>query len=299
MSTLIPFFLKYLLAPIIIVVATFALNYVSKGVAVLKLRKLIFFVLLTAIILTLPSLLGFLKYEFVWGGLIINIICYITLGMMFNWFSKSKTFKSIGLKDTHPWLIMLALFITVILAGWLYYLVFSWANKLGYAIWAMLTVIWFLVPPFYVFTRSMFLQIPSPFYKLWIIDKEVNDDEYWSNVDTFRLMQVTVKIKRLPESKQYASFSVKLPEDVTLGKWFNRFVEDQNIRFPNNVIQTEDEEGSFGWILYTSKWLPIPIFTRMLDFEEDVIFNRIKNKAVLYVRRVSKNGEEGTDQIIG
>lgn len=291
MNVLLLFFLKYLLAPLMIVMVGFLLNTIAKGKAVLKLKKLIIFVLVLSLILALPSLLGFLKYEFIWGGLLISMGYYLLMGIIFNWFSRSKAFDSIGFKDNR-WLIILGLFIIIILSAWVYYLVFSWINKLGYAIWAMLTVCWFLVPPFYVFSRNMFLKIPSPFYKLWIMDQDVNDEEYWNNVDTFRLMQVTVKIKRSLDAKQYSSFSVKLPEDVTLGRWFNRFVDDQNIRFPNNVIELENENGSYGWIIYTNKWLPIPIFTRMLDFEEDVIHNKIKNKKVLYVRRVSQGGQD-------
>lgn len=296
MSVLLIFFLKYLLAPLLIILGMFVVSAVAKGKTVLKMKNLIVFILVTSLLLAVPSLLGLLRYEFIWGGLIITVISYILLGVSFNWFSRSKLFSSIGFKD-YQWLILLTLFIVVVLAGWIYYLVFSWINTLGYALWTMFAILWFLVPPFYVFARSMFLQIPSPFYKLWIVNSGINDEEYWNNVDTFRLMQVTVKIKRSPDVKQYASFSVKLPEDVTLGRWFNRFIDDQNIRFPNNVIELEDENGSYGWILYTNKWLPIPIFTKMLDFDGDVTDNKIKNKSTLYVRRVSKNNEENTEKI--
>lgn len=291
MNVLLLFFLKYLLAPLVMIVATVVLNTIAKGKAVLKMKNLIIFILLLAVLLILPSLLGFLKYEFIWGGLVISICSYLLLGFLFNWFSSTKIFKEIGFKE-NKWLMILGLFIAVILASWAYYFVFSWANELGYELWAMLTVLWFLVPPFYVFSRGMYLQIPSPFYKLWIVNNELNDEEYWNSVDTFRLMQVTVKVKRSPEAKEYASFSVKLPEDVSLGRWFNRFIDDQNIRFPNNIIELEDGNGPYGWILYTNKWLPMPIFTRMLDFDGDVIGNKIKNKTVLYVRRVSKNKED-------
>ena len=115
------------------------------------------------------------------------------------------------------------------------------------------------------------------------------DDEYWDNVDTFSLMQVTVKIKRNPEDSDYASFSVKLPKDVTVGRWFDRFVEDQNIRFPNRTIEIENEDQQYGWIFYTSRWLSMPIFTRMLDFDKEVSKNRIRNKSTLYIRRVLKD----------
>lgn len=294
MNVLLLFFLKYLLAPLIMIIAAVVLNTIAKGKAVLKMKNLIIFVLLLAVILALPSLLGLLKYEFIWGGLIISISTYLLLGFIFNWFSTTKAFNAIGFKE-NKWLIILGLFIAIVLSSWVYYFVFSWGNKLGYELWAMLTILWFLVPPFYVFSRSMYLQIPSPFYKLWIVNNEVNDEEYWNNVDTFRLMQVTVKIKRSPMAEEYASFSVKLPEDVTLGRWFNRFIDDQNIRFPNNIIELEDDNGPYGWILYTNKWLPMPIFTRMLDFDGDVIGNKIKNKTILYVRRVSKNKDADSE----
>ncbi|MCG8699689.1 MAG: TssN family type VI secretion system protein, partial [Bacteroidales bacterium] len=251
----------------------------------------IMFVLLLAIILALPSLLGLLKYEFVWGGLSITMAFYLLLGTSFYWFSKSRLFRAIGLQDSE-WLKILALFMSVILAVWIYYLVFSKVNNLGYTHWAMCTVLWFMVPPFYVFARDLFLKIPSRFYKLWVVETDATDEEYWNRVDTFRLMQVNVKIKRTADSKQYASFSVKLPDDVSLGRWFNRFIEDQNIRFPDNTIQVGNEYGDFGWILYTSRWLPIPIATRMLDFEKDAKSNRIKNKSTFYVRRVTQSKED-------
>ena len=294
MNVLVLFFLKYLLAPVLIIIATVLLNIISKGQVVLKMKKLIIFILVSALIIMLPSLLGLLKYEFIWGGIIISMSSYLFFGVVFNWFSHSKVFDAIGFKESN-WLILLALLIVVVLGGWGYYFIFSWLNTLGYAVWAMTTVIWFLVPPLYVFARSIFLQIPSPFYKLWIVNNDINDDEYWNNIDVFRLMQVTVKIKRAPNIKEYSSFSVKLPKDITLGRWFNRFINDQNIKFPNNIIELEGENGSYGWILYANKWLPIPLFTRTLDFDEDFIQNKLKNKTTLYIRRVSKNTEGSID----
>jgi hypothetical protein len=291
MNTLLAFFLRYLLAPIIVLIALLVMNNLSKAKGVLKMKKLIIFVLITSLILALPSLLGMLRYEFIWGGLIITIACYLLFSGLFNWFVKSKTYKAIGLGD-NKWHIVLALFIAVVLASWIYYLVFSWLSKLNYSLWAMFNILWFFIPVFYRFSKNSFLKIPTPFYKLWTVDIEKNNDEYWNSVDTFQLMQVTVKIKRSLRSRQYSSFSVKLPEEVSLGVWFNRFIEDQNIRFPNSIIETEEEGEQFGWIFYTNKWLPIPLFTRMLDFDGDVKLNKLKNKATIYIRRVSKDTEK-------
>lgn len=295
MNTLLAFFLRYLLAPIIILIAVLVMNNLSKAKGLLKMKKLIIFVLITSLILALPSFLGVLRYEFIWGGLLISIVCYLFFAGLFNWFAKSKAYKSIGLGENKGHMV-LALFIAVVLAGWIYFLIFSWLSKLNYSIWAMFNILWFFVPIFYVFSKNLFVKIATPFYKLWTVDIDKNNDEYWDNVDTFRLMQVTVKIKRSLASTYYSSFSVKLPEGVSLGVWFNRFVEDQNIRFPSAIIELEDGKEQFGWIFYTSKWLSIPLFTRMLDFDRDVKVNKLKNKTTVYIRRVSKNPKNETQE---
>lgn len=288
MSALIAFFLKYLLAPILVIITLVVMQSLAKGKAALKMKRLIIFILILAIILALPSLLGLLKYEFVWGGLVISTICYLLLGYLFNLFSKTKLYKSIGFGEK-KWFVLLAYFISIILGSWIFYLVFSWVSKLNYGVWAMCNTLWFLIPMLYVFSREKFVNIPTAFYNLWIVEKDEKDEEYWNNIDTFRLMQVTVKIKRSINSSRYASFSVKMPKDVNIGRWFNRFVDDQNIHFPNEIIELSGEQGDYGWIFYTNKWLPFPLFIRMLNFNEDVVKNKIKNKTTIYARRVLQN----------
>lgn len=288
MNALMAFFLRYLLAPLIVIISVIVMNSLSKGKSILKMKRLIIFILTGALILALPSLLGLLKYEFVWGGLIISTITYLILGYCFNLFSKTSLFKTIGYDD-RKWLILLGYFVIVVLAAWIYYLVFTWLSKLNYGVWAMTNTLWFFTPVLYVFSKEKFVGVPTAFYKLWVVEKDEKDEEYWNNIDTFRLMQVTIKVKRNINSKRYASFSVKMPEDVTIGRWYNRFVEDQNIRFPNETIELNSGQASYGWIFYTNKWLPFPLFIRMLDFNQNVVKNKIKNKTTIYARRVLQN----------
>ena len=291
MGALIAFFLKYLLAPLIAVISFVIIKSLAKGKSVLKMVRLIIFVLLLSIILGLPSLLGLLKYEFVWGGLVISISIYIILGYCLNLFLKTELFKSIGLNDK-KWFILLTCFISVVLGAWIHYLVFTWLSGLDYGVWAMCNVLWFLTPLFYLFSKEKFADIPTPFYNLWVVESGEDDQAYWNNIDTFRLKQINIKVKRSINSSQYASFSVKMPEDVTIGRWFNRFVDDQNIRFPNNTIELEDNQGNYGWLFYTSRWFSFPLFIRMLNFEDNMEKNKVKNKMTIYARRVIQNKEK-------
>jgi hypothetical protein len=290
MAILISFFVRYLLAPLIAIVCIFILTRIAKGKAMISIKKLMIFILVTLLILLIPSLIGAVKFEFVWVGLYLTIFIYLIFGAFFNLFMRTKLFKSIGFNDV-PGLIVLAIFIVMCLTAWLFFIIFDAVSNLDYSAWTATLTLWFLVPLFYSAARKLFLRIPSPFYKSWVVEKDHNDDEYWDNVDTFSLMQVTVKIKRTAAEKEYSSFSVKLPKDVTVGRWFNRFIEDQNIRFPNKAIEIENEDQQYGWIFYTSRWFSMPIFTKMLDFDNDVKSNRIRNKSTLYIRRVMKDNE--------
>lgn len=290
MVVLISFFVKYLLAPLIAIVCVFIISSISKGKAMINLKKLIIFILCAVLVLAIPSLIGAVKFEFVWVGLYMTIIIYLIFGALYNLFTRSKLFKAIGFNDVTG-LIVIALFIVMCLTAWVYFLIFEAVSDLDYSAWTATLCLWFLVPIFYSYSRKLFLRIPSPFYKSWVVERDFNDNEYWDNIDTFSLMQVTVKIKRMPKDTEYSSFSVRLPKDVTLGRWFNRFIEDQNIRFPNKAIETENEDQQFGWIFYTSRWLSAPIFTRMLDFDKEVSANRVRNKSTLYIRRVLKSEE--------
>jgi hypothetical protein len=288
MAALITFFLQYLLAPMLAMACVFLIGKLSKGKAMLNSLKLLLFIIVCVVLLVAPALIGFIKFEFVWFGLYLSVIIYLFLGAMFNLFTSTKAFKAIGLNEVSV-LVVLVIVIITVLTAWLYYLLFDLVSELDYSAWTATLCLWFLVPIFYSASRKLFLKIPAPFYKSWIVEPDLVDDEYWDNVDTFSLMQVTVKIKRQPEDSDYASFSVKLPKDVTLGRWFDRFIEDQNIRFPNRTIEIENEDQQYGWIFYTSRWLSMPLFTRMLDFDKEVSANRIRNKSTLYIRRVLKD----------
>lgn len=284
------FFVQYLLAPLVALILMFLLKSFSKGKALLSVPKLLLFILVLVIILVIPSLLGAIKFEFVWVGLYISIIYYLIFGAFFNLFKKGKLFKAIGLNGVDA-LVVIAMTIVMCLTIWIYYLIFDLISDLNYSAWTSTLCLWFLVPLLYSYSKKLFLKIPAPFYKSWVVESDLNDQEYWDNVDTFSLMQVTVKVKRSADEPNYSSFSVKLPKDVTIGRWFNRFIEDQNIRFPNKAIEIENEDQQYGWIFYTSRWLSIPIFTKMLDFDKDVKSNRVRNKSTLYVRRVLKDNE--------
>lgn len=289
MEALISFFVKYLLVPLLAVVMLFVVNKLAGIKKKIQVKKVIIFVLIVVLILTLPSLFALLKNEFVWGGLVLSIISYLILGIGLVYYVKSSYYaKTLGFEDDlqDKAIFFLVLCIAMLVSAWAYYLFFNLLSTLPYASTAMFIVLWFVIPLLYVMARDYYLKFAPVFRTPWVLKSDTTDSSYWERVDTFNLIQVTVRIKKTPDAENYSSYVVKLPMEVPIGKWFDRFIEDQNVRFPESPILTKDEDEDIGWVFYTPKWFTIPLFVRFLDPENEAYDNRIKNRQIIYIRRV-------------
>ena len=289
MEALISFFVKYLLVPLLAVVMLFVVNKLAGIKKKIQVKKVIIFVLIVVLILTLPSLFALLKNEFVWGGLVLSIISYLILGIGLVYYVKSSYYaKTLGFEDDlqDKAIFFLVLCIAMLVSAWAYYLFFNLLSTLPYASTAMFIVLWFVMPLLYVIARDYYLKFAPVFRTPWVVKSDTTDSSYWERVDTFNLIQVTVRIKKTPDAENYSSYVVKLPMEVPIGKWFDRFIEDQNVRFPESPILTKDEDEDIGWVFYTPKWFTIPLFVRFLDPENEAYDNRIKNRQIIYIRRV-------------
>lgn len=80
MKPLIFFFLKYLLAPLLAMVMVFVMGALKSIRQQLGMKRIIVFALLAGLFLGLPSLFGYLKNEYVWGGLVLTVTSYLILG---------------------------------------------------------------------------------------------------------------------------------------------------------------------------------------------------------------------------
>lgn len=284
MKVLIYFFMRYLLAPLLVVMLLIIVNNLSSVKKKLKTKKIILFLLISGIVFALPSLFGLLRNEFVWVGLVLTSISYLLLGWIFLRFTGTKLFQALGFENYVPAIFVMMLML-IIFSMWIYYLVFSWLSQLPYSGWSMFTVLWSMLPLSLFVSNRYFLQISTPFYQTWRMEDGSFDRNYWDNIDSFNAEQVKVKIKRKHTDADYASFTVRLSDEISLGNWFNWFVEDQNVRFPMNTIESKIDGENIGWIFYTSKWLKVPLFISVLDPEKDRKENNIKSNHTIYVRR--------------
>lgn len=285
MKILLLFFARYLLAPLFVTIMVFVLTSIKAIKQKLNIKRLIIFILIASIVLAVPCLFGFLKNEFVWGGLVMSVLTYFFLGCVFQKLSTTPLFNSLGLKDSRSAMIIV-ITILCVLGGWCYFLLFELISQLPYSLICSFNIIWFAVPSFIVFCNDLFLKIPQPIYTPWELDNGSFDRKYWDNVDSFGSKSVKVKIKRKFDDNNYASLVVRMPNGISIGNWFNWFVEDQNRRFPQNQIEVQNSDSQIGWMFYTSKWFNFPLFIRILDCNHNSEQAKIKNNQTIYIHRV-------------
>lgn len=286
MNTILPFFLKYLLAPLLILIITLVMSQFSS--IKIKTKSAIIFVLCFSLIAALPCLFAFFNNEFIWLGLLFSVFYYLILGVGLLYFMDTAMFQNIGIQNSAPAKFFLFL-IVAILSSWIYYLVFNYIAISSYAHISMLNILWLFAPIFFEESKKKYLQIPDPFYEYWRVGKERKDIEYWDNIDKFRLMQVSINIKKKVNSDIFSKFDVKIAQDVNLGNWFDKFIEDQNYRFPNDAIESSAENEDTGWIFYTAKYFSFPLFIRNLSPHQTISESKLKNKQTIFAKRVALN----------
>jgi hypothetical protein len=284
MNTILPFFLKYLLAPFLILIVTLIMSQFSS--IKIKAKAAIIFILCFSLLAALPCLFAFFNNEFVWFGLLFSVLYYLILGVALLFFMDSALFQKVEIQNSAPAKVFLFL-IVAILSSWIYYLVFNYIAISSYAHISMLNILWLFAPIFFQESKKKYLQIPESFYEYWRVGKERKDIEYWDNIDKFRLMQVSIHIKKKNNSEFFSKFDVKIAQDVNLGNWFDKFIEDQNYRFPNDAIESSAEHEDKGWTFYTAKYFSFPLFIRNLSPYQTISESKLKNKQTIFAKRVT------------
>ena len=84
MEVLTTYFLKYLLAPLLVTVILLIMNGVKAIKKQLKFKNVIVYILVAGLLLGIPGCLSILKDEFVWGGVFIGNALYLFLGCLFT-----------------------------------------------------------------------------------------------------------------------------------------------------------------------------------------------------------------------
>jgi hypothetical protein len=279
-------FLKYLLIPLIVALAMVGFALYGKVNAMLRSGRLVIFILVLALILAIPALLGWMGTAFIPFGLYFVQFTFLGMGILMVRFSQSGLYQSIGIGE-HLLVHLAVLLVAMLLGAWGFYLLFELFSRLSYSLWVAATVVWFLLPVFYAWASAAFVKMPPPYYEVWdMMYAGRFDDSIWEKEDYLRMMNISLKIKKSTADKGYSSYPVLAPAGVPIGQWFMRYIKDQRIKFPNSPIEIESGGETYSWIFYTTRFF---IFNRPLSPKKTFDDYKIRNKSEIYVRRVQKS----------
>jgi hypothetical protein len=277
------FFIRYLLFPIIFVITTAIMTIINKKNKLLNNKRLIVIILVTSIILGLPGLLGFLDLQFMPWGYLICQLYYLTMGILFVWLA--GIYYETELLERKGFFFICCL-ISCLLGVFLFKLGFDWLNNLKYGFWASSSVFVFLVPVVFWWAYIAFLNIPLEIYKVWQYP-EYPVDISMEHLDFNRLLVLEVNLYKHTDDAEPLKVKAKAPRNMNFGVWFQKFIDDYNLKFPDSPIQYQNPgRDAYKWIFYIK-----PSFFKQRQFIDpdlDIEQNNITESFAIFAKRVSE-----------
>lgn len=277
------FFIRYLLFPVIFVITTAIMTIINKKNKLLNNKKLIVIILVTSIILGLPGLLGFLDLQFMPWGYLICQLYYLTIGILFVWLA--GIYYETELLERKGFFFVCCL-ISCLLGVFLFKLGFDWLNNLKYGFWASSSVFVFLVPVVFWWAYIAFLNIPLEIYKVWQYPVYPVDISM-EHLDFNRLLVLEVNLYKHTDDAEPLKVKAKAPRNMNFGVWFQKFIDDYNLKFPDSPIQYQNPgRDAYKWIFYIK-----PSFFKQRQFIDpdlDIEQNNITESFAIFAKRVSE-----------
>lgn len=285
------FFLKFLLMPLIAFLLIGVMLIVQKKNAAANNKKLIIYLLLAALILCLPGLAGaagntFSPYWYLFAQVVylgLGILHVHLLGIYFRNDRNKKWFSV--LQEC------LITMVCTVLGAYLFTIIFNLLSPFeGFAWMSATSLLTFFVPLVFYYTWVRFTNIPFDIYKVWTYDPNMQAVNF-EGADFNKLMVLNVEFTKSVEDGRRFSVKAKSPAGITLGEWYYRFIEDYNLKYPQQPIQITDEDHEpYAWIFYIKR----SFFNRRkyLDFDKTIEENKINEKVNIICKRVIEHGEE-------
>lgn len=271
---------SYLLMPLLAIIFGFLAVLIAKKNKLLSSKKLIIYMLISAILLALPGFLGIFNYDFMPYLYITLQVIYLILGIY-----NIKLTRSLfpDLEDKPFYVHFLLSFVVAFIGAAFFSLVFNIFNELEYGLWACTCIMIFMFPILFSETYKKYLSIPIGVYKIWkYSNKEDLSPFEMMNYD--KLMVIEIEIFKNITDKAPTKIKAKTPEDIPFGVWFQKFLHDYNIKFPSNPIEVGDRDKEYGWVFYYKQ--SFFHFRKYLDHDMTVSKNKIKEKYIIVAKRV-------------
>lgn len=260
----------------------FTLFRVVKSLKRYRIKGLIY-ILLMAILLSLPGFLYFLKSQ-VNETLIFVFAQIIWLGVgVVNIFFLKKIFPSFF---TQPFvipvlfnlcIILFTILLLNIIAEYLISPTIRYSQFFG--------LLWFLVPLVLAQTIRAVQEVPAKIYNAWYypLHQETQDP---SDEELKNPLVISFVFNKNRQTNEYTTFRARAPLNMPVGRLFYFFLNDYNERNPESEINFLDHENiPTGWVFFKDRK---GFFSsrKVIDTEVSIKGNDIKENDILLCKRM-------------
>jgi hypothetical protein len=242
--------------------------------------KLILYLFVTGILISLLSLLGTRQFIRLSAGFfIVSYAWMLIIGILHLWLFE----KIIPLENKNGGRILFT--IAACCFGYvLFILSFKVFFKAPFPRLFFLPAFFFIVPTFVIIAFNYFEMIPVKVYKVWLFPAPGTLADPSDSEMTDPLI-VNFEIRK-QSSDDHTVFKAKAPRSMKLGRLFYFFIMDYNSRHPDNpIVISGGENEPFKWSFCLSAGLLAG--KRRLDPEMSVSKNGIKENASVICERIT------------
>lgn len=277
-------FLKYLLAPLVVLTTTTVMSIFNKKNAILSNKKLIVTILVASLVLALPGLMGLIGFYYMPWGYIFSQIYALIVGAALVYLVTKHYQKMFEEKKAF---IIVSALVIIGFAMYLYQLIFDWLSPLEIGWWASSSLFVMIIPLFFWWTYMALLSIPIEIYKLWEYPLQ-SDDINLDHLDFDKLLVLELELYKNVKDEEPLKVKVKAPENMNFGLWYQKFIDDYNMKFSNAPVAYKDTRGEqYKWIFFVkTKFYKKNVY---IDPDLDIISNGITEKMTIHAKRVSEN----------
>jgi len=215
-------------------------------------------------------------YYFIVIQALVLIVGSLNAYLLFRLLPWASTGKFIG-----PFLYSLAI---AFLGGAFLLLAFILAKLHDHRIVFLSSLVWFMVPFFFLMALQKLYAIPPKIFKNWFypLNKTIDDP---SDSEFASPVVISFVFLKNREDQEVTIFRAKAPKLMQFGKLFYYFINDYNDRNQAESIEIIDKNNSpFAWLFYYK--LKFPWIRKYIDPDESVNVNGIKENSVIVCRRI-------------
>lgn len=286
------FVISYVLMPLLAVIMGIVAYFLAKKNKILKNKKLIAYIIVASILLSLPGLLGFIDYWFMPYAYIGLQGLYLLLGW-YNIRLLRHFYPDLEKEgEEKPYYVEFFMhFIMMFIGAAFFSLIFNLCNELQYGLWACTCLTTFILPTLFKKTYDSYMSIPLEIYKVWKYTDNA-DLSYFDVMDYNKLHVMELEIFKEVSDMLPSKIKAKAPDNMPFGIWFQKFLADYNTKFPTTPIDVRDRATReiYSWIFYVKPSFFLP--RKYIDYDLSITENRLQEKYTIIVKRVSEQTNE-------